>query len=196
MPILIDGYNLMNVANILGRSRAGRSLEHSRLALLALLSSSLEAEDRKHTTVVFDASNAPPGLPRRTHYQGITVRFAAAYADADTMIEELIRRNSSPRRLTVVSSDHRIQRAAKRRKAEAVDSDVWLGRLLGRRRREREADSKPQPEIPPVPLLSEQVDYWIREFGGEEALAKLVQKESAGFKEQRINRGPKTNDGR
>ena len=178
MPILIDGYNLMNVANIVGRARAGRSLEHSRLALLAILSSSLDVEDRKRTTVVFDASNAPPGLPRRTHYQGITVRFAAAYADADTLIEELIRKNTSPKRLTVVSSDHRIQRAARRRKAEAVDSDVWLGRLLGRRRREAEKESKPKAETPPVPLLSEQIDYWIRQFGGEEALAKLVEKES------------------
>jgi uncharacterized protein len=189
MPILIDGYNLMNVANILGRARTERSLEHSRLALLALLSSSLDSEDRKRTTVVFDASNAPPGLPRRTHYQGITVRFAAAYADADTLIEELIRKNSSPKRLTVVSSDHRIQRAARRRKAEAVDSDVWLGRLLGLRR-EREAEAKHQAEMPPVPLLSEQIDYWIRQFGGEKALAQLVERESAGIEDRRRNRGP------
>lgn len=176
MPLLIDGYNLMNVANIVGGKRGERSLEHSRIALLALLASSLDKEDRTRTTIVFDAANAPPGLPRRTHYQGITVRFAAAYDDADTLIEELIRKNTSPKRLTVVSSDHRIQRAARQRRAEAVDSDAWLGRLLSRGLDTKQTSESPRP---PVPLLAEQVEYWIRQFGGEEALARLVEKESA-----------------
>ena len=43
-----------------------------------------------------------------------------------TEIEELIRKESAPRRLTVVSSDHRVQRAARRRKA--MRSTPWSGR--------------------------------------------------------------------
>ena len=70
-------------------------------------------------------------------HRGITVRFAAQYEEADELIEELIRADSAPRRLVVVSSDHRIQRAARRRRAKAVDSDVWYAELV-RARRERQ----------------------------------------------------------
>ncbi len=74
---------------------------------------------------MFDAADAPPGLPRTLEHRGLTVRFAAKSGSADELIEELIRADSAPRRLMVVSSDHRLQRAARRRKATAIDSDVW-----------------------------------------------------------------------
>jgi len=48
------------------------------------------------------------------------------------VLEELIEAEADPRHLTVVSSDHRIQRAARRRKAIFVDSDAWLGELRRR----------------------------------------------------------------
>ena len=70
------------------------------------------------TTIVFDAKQAPPGLPHQLDHGGITVIFARGYDDADELIEELIASNSTPRRLTVVSSDHRIQRAARRRRGD------------------------------------------------------------------------------
>jgi hypothetical protein len=38
----------------------------------------------------------------------------------------LIRKHSSPRALTVVSSDHRLHRAARRRRATPIDSDRWV----------------------------------------------------------------------
>ena len=43
-------------------------------------------------------------------HDGITVHFARD-SDADAMIEDLIAAHHTPRTLTVVSSDHRIQRA-------------------------------------------------------------------------------------
>jgi len=172
MPLLIDGYNVMHIVGIIGRGVGPGGLRRSRLALLNFLAESLPPREVSHTTVVFDARDAPPGLPRVVDHRGIAVNFAAPHGDADVMIEELIRAHSSPRRLTVVSSDHRIQRAARRRKATTIDADVWYAEVVRRRRQRRQAASEGSAR-PPVPLLEEDIDYWIRQFGGESLLAEL-----------------------
>jgi predicted RNA-binding protein with PIN domain len=173
MPLLIDGYNLLNATGIVG-SRAGPpSLGRSRLALLNFLAASIDPHDIPHTTVVFDAHDAPPGLPRVVQHGGIVVRFAAKYETADELIAELIRADSAPRRLVVVSSDHEIQRAARRRRAKAVDSDAWYADLI-RVRRERAETADDAPARPAVRLLQEDVSYWLRQFGGESQLTTLL----------------------
>jgi predicted RNA-binding protein with PIN domain len=177
MSLLIDGYNLLHVAGILGKGRGAHTLERARLALLNFLAESLDPEDVPRTTVVFDANDAPPGLPRVVDYRGLTVRFASRWPDADSLIEELIRRDDSPRRLLVVSSDHRLQRAARRRRAKSIDCDAWYARTV-RQRRRRQANAQAQPARPPVPLLAEDVEYWFRQFGGQEAFDKVLQEET------------------
>jgi hypothetical protein len=162
MPILIDGYNLLNVAGVLAPARGKASLEKARLALLNFLAESLDSEDVPRTVIVFDAHDPPWGVPREMRHKGLLVRFAAREEDADSLIEELIRADHSPRRLTVVSSDHRIQRAAKRRRARAVDSDVWYAEVL--RARQRRNQTAAGPERPTVPLLEEDVEFWLKEF--------------------------------
>ena len=166
MPLLIDGYNLLHASGIIGRGIGPGGLERSRLAMLNFLAASLGPDELPRTTVVFDASDAPRGLPRTVRHRGISVRFAAKYESADELIEELIRSESAPRRLVVVSGDHRIQRAARRRRAKAVDSDAWYAELV-RSRRQRELAEPEAPDRPPVPLLEEDVNYWIHIFGGE-----------------------------
>ena len=167
MPFLIDGYNLLNVANVPVSAKGKASLEKARLALLNFLAESLDPDEVPRTVVVFDAHDPPWGMPRETRHKGLVVRFAAQEDDADTLIEELIRADSAPRQLTVVSSDHRIQRAAKRRRARAVDSDVWYAEIL-RARKERHAAAADGPERPAGPLLEEDVQFWMREFGLDE----------------------------
>ena len=137
MALLIDGYNLLNVTGIVGRGIGPGSLERSRNALLSFLAASIEPQELRQTTVVFDAKQPPAGLPRRVDHHGIEVLYASQYGDADTLIEELIQAHSAPRQLTVVSSDHRLQRAARRRKAKSVDSDKWYSELLSQRRQRR-----------------------------------------------------------
>ncbi len=176
MSLLIDGYNLLGAVGIIGRGVGPGSLERSRLALLNFLAESLDLKEIPQTTVVFDAHNPPPGLPLVTKHRGLTVRFASQYDDADSLIEELIRADSAPRRLTVVSSDHRLQRAARRRRAAATDSDVWYEQLV-HRRQQRSQQARNAPTRPLVPLLEEDVNYWIRQFGGESALKKLTEEE-------------------
>ena len=179
MPILIDGYNLLNVSGVPVPAAGKASLEKARLAMLNFLAESLDPEEVPRTVVVFDAHDPPWGVPRETRHKGLMVRFAAREADADSLIEELILADHSPRQLTVVSSDHRIQRAAKRRRARAVDSDVWYAEVL--RARQQRHTTAEGPERPAVPLLEEDVSYWLKEFGvGEKNRDKKV-----GKREQR-----------
>ena len=179
MSLLIDGYNLLNSVGIVGRGAGASSLERSRLALLNFLAESLDSEEVPRTTVVFDAAHAPPGLPKVVEHRGLTVRFSRGYEDADALIEELIRAETAPRRLTVVSSDHRLHRAARRRRARAVDSDVWYAEIL-RRRLDRRQATPALPAKPHVPLSEAEVAEWIERFGGESALKKLIEAGEAG----------------
>lgn len=164
MPIIIDGYNLLHATGIIGHGVGPGGLERSRLALLNVLAESIDSKEIPYTDVVFDASSAPAGLPRRANHKGLAVHYAVGHEDADSLIEELIERHSVPRRLVVVSSDHRLQRAARRRKARAVDSDRWYAELL--QQRQRRSETKPgiatKPQAPPS---EEEVRYWLQEFG-------------------------------
>lgn len=165
MALLIDGYNLLNATGIFGRDGRTRGLERARRGLLDFLAEGLAPADRAATTVVFDAQEAPPGLPRAVQYRELQVRYAPRSEEADDLIETLIRADTSPRQLTVVSSDHRIQRAARRRRARAVDSEVWFQELLRCRAQPApEVDSKPEGPLPEI-----EVAAWLRRFTGEQS---------------------------
>lgn len=166
MALIIDGYNLLHASGILGRGVGPGSLERSRQALLNFLAEALEERELATTTVVFDAREAPPGLPRVVAHRGITVRFAEKSSDADEMIEHLIKANTSPRKLVVVSSDHRLHRAARRRKARAVDSDEWYAQAI--RQRLQRFRSFTSTGKPAEPATENEVRFWLRHFGEEE----------------------------
>ncbi len=166
MALIIDGYNLLHATGIFGKGRGAPTLQRSRQAMLNFLANRINEEDVGDTTIVFDAKDAPPGLPRTLKHHGMTIHYAAHHDEADDLIEELIRASSAPRQLTVVSSDHRIQRAARRRKANAVDSDVWLDDLT----KPSEAN-EPQTGASSklIPRLDEsEVQTWIEQFGDVE----------------------------
>jgi predicted RNA-binding protein with PIN domain len=164
MAFLIDGYNLLHAAGVTGRPGPD-SLRRSREALLNILAASIDASEIEQSMVVFDATEAPPGLPNTTTHHGLTVYYARNYASADAMLEQLIAEHHAPRSLTVVSSDHRVQRAARRRKAKTIDSDRWFAEVLATRRqqnrrsRKRDADAKPSGQLSP-----DEVAYWLEQF--------------------------------
>ena len=165
MATIIDGYNLLHASGILPRGIGPGGLERSRNALLNFLVESLPAEEVSHTTVVFDASEAPWGAARTLDFEGITVRFAARDSDADSMIEDLILQDSAPKRLMIVSSDHRLHRAAKRRKATPIDSDLWFAQIV-RQRRERTSPRGKAAEFakPEGPFSPGEVEFWLEKF--------------------------------
>src|SRR5271154_2768213 len=103
MLYLIDGYNLLHAMGVM-RARMGRTgLERARGQLLGLLAGAYGAETNR-VTVVFDAAAAPRNAEREQQHRGITVRFAVDEEEADDLIEQLIRKASVPKQLTVVSN--------------------------------------------------------------------------------------------
>jgi predicted RNA-binding protein with PIN domain len=167
MSLIIDGYNLLHVTGIVGSRMGPATLERARRGLVNFVAASMEQLELAETTIVFDAKDAPPGLPNRYEYGALTVLYAKGYEDADALIEELIETHNAPRQLTVVSSDHRVQRAARRRRATAIDSDVWYGQTIAERRRShshsQSQSASTEPRKPATPSESE-VEAWLKEF--------------------------------
>jgi predicted RNA-binding protein with PIN domain len=164
MALLIDGYNLLNVTGIFGQAGPGTELHRTRLALLDFLAASIDRRERRNTAIVFDAAGAPPGLPRQLMHDGITVHFAQRHSEADEMIEELLEECAAPRNLLVVSSDHRVQRAARHFGASFVDSDKWYREALAKIR-QRQANADEAATKPHEDLTPEELNYWMRQFG-------------------------------
>lgn len=163
MALLIDGYNLLHVTDIFAGPGESTELHRTRMALLDFLSNSIDRRERKHTTIVFDAAGAPPGLPHTLTHAGMTIHFARRQSDADELIEELLEACLAPRALTVVSSDHRVQRAARRRGAGFVDSDRWYADLRAARRQHVAVAEEKLPE-PAGESASEDTAYWLKQF--------------------------------
>jgi len=160
MTLIVDGYNLLHASGVFGESRGPRGFEQSRNALLDMLVDLLGAK-AADTIVVFDAAQAPDGLPARLSHGGLRVWFAREYPDADSLIEELVEDDTAPAHLVVVSSDRRLQAAARRRRAKAVSCEQWLAEARAARRdRDRASPDAKPPEPGP-----EGAEFWKRYFG-------------------------------
>ncbi len=155
--LLIDGYNLLHASGVFG-SGGRTSLESSREALLDWLGNILSDAQRRRTTIVFDARESLPGLPRWLEKHGLTILFSPRGREADDLLEELIRDHSAPRSLTVVSSDHRIHRAARRRRTTPVDSERWVADI-NHSREDKIQEPDRQRELGPDELRT-----WLDEF--------------------------------
>lgn len=166
--LLIDGYNLMHFAGLARAKYGPGGFEQARDRFLRLLQSGLAAEERQRTTVVFDAQHAPH--PNRTarHLRGMTVLFSPSGSEADDTIEELIRAHSAPQKLIVISSDHRLRRSARQRKAAWIDADSFLKELSHRRAAEQEASTSRPPQRMgrrDQELTASELEEWLETFG-------------------------------
>jgi len=177
MRLLIDGYNLMYAAGLLGKRLGPDGFRKVRIRFLNDLAHALGAIEAHRTTVVFDAAAAPDDRPPRTTHKGITVVFAIENENADERIEQLIAAHSAPKGLTVVSSDHRIRQAATRRKARAVTADEFWTQLR---------DRKPgQPMSPPPAPSAEERARLEGPTAGEAAMWLEVFRDVADAPESR-----------
>jgi hypothetical protein len=170
MHYLVDGYNLLYAMGLIRGQAGPTGLQKARLRLLGLLHGTYK-DDSPTVTVVFDAAGAPPGADEEQDYQGIRVRFAVHNEQADDLIESLIRHDSAPRHLTVVSDDHRLQQAARRRQCVVLGCAGYLDFLERQRRR------RPRPSGPGKPehLTEHEAQCWLHEFSDLENDPELRQ---------------------
>ena len=159
MRYLIDGYNLLHAMGLVLGRVGPHGLERARLALLARLLGE-HGTGAAGVTVVFDASRAPRGTAAEEDYHGIHVRYALD-GEADDVIEELIRLDAAPRQLSVVSDDHRIQQAGRRRRCAVLGCMEYLDQMERSR-----WPTAPPGESPAKPegVSDDEARHWLREF--------------------------------
>lgn len=157
MPLLIDCYNVLHAEKpsaLAGLSEA---------SLCALLARSRWAAGG--VTVVCDGSPKPHSLkPGDPALGAVELIFSGADRSADDVIIALIDSDSAPRRLTVVSSDRAVRRAARRRKARDWTSEGFLNRLATSGR--TGGGGSPAPSKPGGTAMGDdQVERWLDWFG-------------------------------
>lgn len=159
MPVLIDGYNLMHAAQASphGSELIGRGL-------LCRLLGEWSQRCGEPVTIVFDGAAPTPGLAEQIGDPRITVRYSADRS-ADALIAELIAASSAPRRLLVVSSDHEVQRAAKRRGASVAESPAFVARMKRDLTDDRPAAPDREPPAKRRGVEGEHRDKWMEQFG-------------------------------
>jgi uncharacterized protein len=129
IDVLIDGYNLLHAAGLAKSKYAPGELERRRIRLIARLKELLDPEQLARTTIVFDARiNPPPDRPDPPSGP-LTILFPPRHQEADDLLEELLSKHSAPQQVLVVSSDHRLHKAARRRGATPIDSETFLDQL-------------------------------------------------------------------
>lgn len=154
LPPRLAGLEIPGLIHLIGQSRyAGRPLR-------------LVCDGRRPPT---DKASAMRSGEDRVTIGPAEVWYAGEGRDADGVIEQILRSDSAARRLIVVSSDRRVQRAASKARAEFIGSETFLMQLV------RDEEAPRQSALPAfataVPLDRYAVAHWIREFGvGEDWL--------------------------
>ncbi len=182
--LLIDGYNLMHAAGFAREQYAPGQLEQERERFLLWLWRRLPPPLRGRTVVVFDGGGSDNDYLGQAAFREVRLLYSPRGCEADDVIEDLIAQHSSPRQLQVISSDHRLHRAARRRRAVGLDSEVFLTVLarLARQARERQREleelAKPTGELPAETrewlAVFAEADQWLAEARRETTLEAPV----------------------
>ncbi|MEZ6126603.1 MAG: NYN domain-containing protein [Planctomycetaceae bacterium] len=146
--LIIDGYNLMHAAGMTRKRYGPGDLERCRLRLQHELIRLLSADVIQRAVLVYDAFDSPSDDSCHLNFEGLEIRFSPRGTDADSEIERLLQQHSVPRRVLIVSGDHRLHRAAGRRRARCVDSEeFWSAITTGHDSTSPNSlPSRPQPE--------------------------------------------------
>lgn len=155
MPkLLVDTYNVLHITGVLPPDLAGLDTP----ALARLIARSRYAASSP--ALVCDGQT-PPDMP--DVIDGVRIIYAGRGGDADSLLEQMVRADSAPRSVTVVSSDRRVQAAARKRRAIVLSSEQFL-RTLAADASRPEAPTKGGAK-PPAPLAPGLVEDWLIEFG-------------------------------
>ena len=114
--------------------------------------------------IIFDGI----GPPDKSGFDGVSnleVFFSGSGSDTDTVIEDKIIANSAPRRLRIVSSDRRLRKAARARKATSIKSEAFWNNIqkqLSRKKTVKEPAAKRRG------LTDSETRQWLDIFGLEQ----------------------------
>jgi predicted RNA-binding protein with PIN domain len=156
MPFLIDGYNLLRWIQ-----NADEDFQSINDIWMCLIIDRFLKLTAKKGRIIFDGVG-PPDKSGFKSLRNLKVFFAGASVEADKVIEDMIKSDTAPKRLTVVSSDLRIKKAACARKAVSVKSEVFWVRLvkfLARRVK------SPEPKEKRIGISQGETELWMKLFG-------------------------------
>ncbi len=159
MPFIIDGHNLLHSIHKVGEDF--ESISDVQLCWMVGRYLKLTGESGE---IIFDGT----GPRDKSAFDSVTnldVLFAGPAGDADTAIEEKIRVCTAPRRLTVVSSDRRLRKAAGARRATAVKSEVFWSDVQKQLRRKKRLK---EPAEKHFGLSEGETKQWLEFFGLEQ----------------------------
>jgi predicted RNA-binding protein with PIN domain len=139
MPIIIDGHNLLYSIR-----KTNEDLQSiSDIQLCRVIGGYFKLTGEKGE-IIFDGTG-PPDKNGFDNIANLEVLFAGRSTDADTVIEHKIKLNTAPKRLTIVSSDRRLRKAAHARKATALKAEAFwidLQKQLSRQKKFKEPPEK------------------------------------------------------
>jgi predicted RNA-binding protein with PIN domain len=159
MPLIIDGHNLLWAIHKLGEDFES----FSDVRLCHILSGYLRLRGEK-AEIVFDGAG-PRDKSSFDNISSLEVFFAGRDADADVVIENKIKANTAPKRLTVVSSDRRLRAAARARKATPMKSDTFWYNVQSQLRQRKTIK---EPAAKRQGLSESEAKLWLEFFGLEQ----------------------------
>jgi predicted RNA-binding protein with PIN domain len=127
--LIIDGYNLMHAIGLARRTYGPGDLERCRNRLIQQVTSALDPVILADSVIVFDATQSGPRDPPQLSPGPLHVVYSRDGRDADAEIEMMLSMHSSPKQVLVISSDHRLHKAASRRRARCMDSEEFCHQL-------------------------------------------------------------------
>jgi predicted RNA-binding protein with PIN domain len=157
MRYLIDGYNLAHQLTLRVGQVTASELTKARSDLLKHLADR-HGDHAGQVTVVFDAMTAR-GIELQQTMFGIDVRMAVGES-ADDVIERLVKAHASPKQLTVVSDDHRIQAAGRHRGCIVLGCPEYLDFLERPEAGPTNADPREKPEA----VTPDELAQWEQAF--------------------------------
>jgi len=156
--VIVDGHNLLWAV----QGMAHGPEEISDVGLCRAVGRYLK-QIKESGELIFDGIG-PRDKTDFDNIDGVEVLFAGLGTDTDTVMEAKIAANTAPRNLTVVSSDNRLRKAARVRRAISVKSEDFWSELVRELSRKRVVD---EPSGKRDGLSDAETDQWLDFFGME-----------------------------
>jgi len=153
---IIDGHNLMHaIHHVEEDSQPINDLRLCRILGMYLKRTGETGE------IIFDGTG-PPDKSGFDNISNLEVFFAGIGTDADTVIEEKIRASTAPKRLSIVSSDRRLRKAAQARKTTVLKSEVFWDNV---RKQLSKKEKAKEPVEKRLGLSESETKQWLKYFG-------------------------------